>query len=257
MNNAAIIGYGAVGKATAHAFSIKKRFDINPRRSNITLKDASECKFIFICMPTNEVNGRYKTDDIFNLVKQVTDYGQSNIFIIRSTVYVGFADSLRNNLGINSVVSNPEFFTEKTWKDDVENPDIVVIGSEHKPYRDAVEGIYKSRYRGVDIFTTDSRTAELSKLAINSFYTTKVVFANQIFDFAQKTNSNYETIKDIMYSRKWIGKNHLDIFHNNGRGAGGKCLKKDTTVLAEMSQLPLIKTVVGINNSYLMGSGKE
>lgn len=257
MNNGAIIGYGAVGKATAHAFGIKKYFDIDPRRCNSTIPEIVESKFVFICMPTNEVNGKYQTDDIVKIIKQMEDYGKNNIYIIRSTVYVGFADSIRRNLGINSVVSNPEFFTESTWKKDVENPDIVVIGSEHKPYRDAVEGIYKSRYKGVDIFTTDSKTAELTKLAINSFYTTKVVFANQIFDYAQKNDANYETIKEVMYSRKWIGKNHLDVFHNNGRGAGGKCLKKDTEVLAEMSQLPLIKTVVGINRSYLMGSNKK
>ncbi len=255
MNAVVLGGLGMVGNATRKAFGIDKYFDL--KRSNVTLKEAAECRYIFVCLPTDVKNDRYNTEAIHSLIGQIKSYNRQNVFIIRSTVHPGFANHLMSLLNINSIVSNPEFLTEKTWKDDTNNPDVVVIGAKQKSYREDVEGIYKSRYRGTEIVTTDNTTAELSKWAINAFYSTKVVYANQVFDFAKKVDANYETVKDIMYKRKWIGKNHLDVIHKGGRGAGGRCLKKDLEVFANMSNLPLLNQVAGINRSYLMDTDKE
>jgi nucleotide sugar dehydrogenase len=255
MDNAVIIGKGMVGNATAHAFGIKKHFDI--KGSNVTLKEAAENRYIFICLPTMVTNSRYHTRDIFDIIKQIAGYGKQNVFIVRSTVYPGFARSVMTRVGIRWVVSNPEFLTEDTWKEDIENPDIIVVGADTKSFLDDVWGIYKGRYKGAEIFKTDTVTAEMAKLVINGFYSTKVVFANQISDYAKNAKANYETIKNIMYARKWIGKNHLDVHHKGGRGAGGKCLPKDLEALREYSSLPLIHTVWGINKGYLMKGKKK
>ena len=250
MDDACIVGSGMVGKATAKALSIPFYFDI--LGSNITLEQAAEKRYIFICLPTPTIKGRCDTHELYQIIKQIRDYGKQNIFVIRSTVNPGFCRSLDTSLGIRNVVHVPEFFTEATWEKDVENPDIIVIGAESKDYREAVEGIYKARYqRGVEIILTDSITSELIKWAINGFYATKVVYANEIYDFAQKVGANYETIKDTMYKRKWIGKNHLNIWRGDKRGAGGKCLPKDLEALAEMSQSSLLLKVLERNNHYI------
>ena len=156
-----------------------------------------------------------------------------------------------SQLSIHSVISNPEFLSEDTAEDDARHPDIVVVGGEQKNYIDDVVGIYQGSIKTAKIFTTDTITAEMSKYVINTFYATKTIFANQMFDLAQHVGANYETIKDIMYNRKWIGKNHLDIWHKGGRGAGGKCLKKDLDAFENYSKLKLLETVRKLNDEYL------
>jgi UDPglucose 6-dehydrogenase len=174
------------------------------------------------------------------------------VFIIRSTVLPGTCKRLIQNCHTEAIVHNPEFLTEATWKEDSEHPDIIVLGGERTNYIEDAESLYKARFRGsVDVFKTDTMTSETIKYAINCFYTTKVVFANQLYDYCQKFNINYETIKEAMYRRKWIGKNHLRIFDkDNKRGAGGKCLLKDTDAFATRSNIELLKLVNKLNKIY-------
>lgn len=260
MNNAVIIGMGMVGKATAHAFGIKKYYDHNEvegEYKRITdYKEIADNRYIFICLPTPVKDGAYYTDDIIETIDIIRQQGKQNVFIIRSTVNPGFANAAQEKLGINWIVSNPEFLTEKTWKEDSEHPDVIVIGCDHPVYLKDVEGVYRSRFKGVDIFVTDNKTAELIKLSSNGLYSTKVVFANQIYDYAKLIGANYDMIKNVLYKRKWIGKNHLDIFHQGGRGAAGKCLKKDLEALAEATNSPLLRQVDKLNKMYISETGK-
>ncbi len=104
---------------------------------------------------------------------------------------------------------------------------------------------------------TDSTTAELLKLSINAFFTTKIVFANEIFDYAQKVKANYETIKVALENHPWGSKGHFTIHHKGGRGAGGKCLAKDMDALIEVTGSTLFAAVGGINAALLLKSGKK
>ena len=130
------------------------------------------------------------------------------------------------------------------------------MGGENNVFLDDVEAVYRGRFKGLDIIKTDSVTSEMIKYSINGFYGLKVIFANQIFDHAQKIGANYETIKKAMYKRKWIGGNHLDIFHKGGRGAGGKCLRKDLEAFAEWSQLSILKEADKQNKVLLNSNPK-
>ncbi len=250
---------GVVGKATAQTLGITKYIDLKDIEGyeKVSYKQAADYRYIFICLPTPIKNGRYVTDDILEAIRTIKDYKKQNVFIIRSTVYPGFAKWLMKTLDISWVVSNPEFLSADTALKDTQNPDLVIVGAERPGYLKDVAGIYRARHKGVDIFTTDTITAEFAKLAVNGFYATKVVYANQIYDYAKNTRANYDTVRKIMYKRKWIGENHLDIFHKGGRGAGGKCLRKDLEALATYSGLPLVDKVASINQSYLIQTNKS
>lgn len=248
--DAVCYGYGVVGRSTAKAFGITHYF--SKHESNITLKEAAYKRYHFFCLPTPTVNGLCKVDDIVELIRQLESFPHNqNVYIIRSTVIPGTAKNIMSSLGVNSVVSNPEFLTEATAEEDAMFPDIVVIGAEHKQYADDVRGIYSATIKTARIFTTDTITAEMTKYAVNTFYATKVIFANQIFDLCQRVGANYETIKDAMYSRKWIGKNHLDVWHKGGRGASGKCLSKDLDAFENYSKIQLLEVVKKINDELL------
>lgn len=261
MNNAVIVGLGMVGNATAHALGIKKYIDIQekdaPEMELVDYKQAAECRYVFICLPTPTHNGRYKTDDILSVIDAIKQQGKQNVFIIRSTVYPGFARHAMRQLNTNSVVSNPEFLTEDTWKRDAEKPDVIVVGADQPNYLKDVVGIYQARHRGVDLIQTDTVTAEMAKLTVNGLYSTKVVFANQMYDYAKAAGANYETIKNLLYKRKWIGKNHLEVWHKDGRGAGGSCLPKDLEALSTYSGRPLFREVLRLNSKYLQETSKK
>ena len=190
MKDACVIAYGMVGRATAELFGIEKHFDILPERSNMTLEEASKCKIVFICMPTEEFEGKFKVDDIVSIISQIKNYGGSQVFVMRSTVFPGFADHLKKELGV-MVISNPEFMTESTWEKDIKHPEFTLLGGDASPELDLIKGMYEARLKSVPTILTDNTSAELAKLALNGFFTTKVVYANLIFDLCQRLKANY------------------------------------------------------------------
>jgi len=249
MNNAVVIGgLGTTGKETRLALGIKNYFDL--KRSNLTLKEiAKQCRYVFLALPTPTVNGVCQTKDIFKAIQQIHQLGgKEKVYIIRSTVIPGTCRKMMKKLNINSIVHNPEFLTETTWKKDAKNPDIIVIGADNQKFGKEVKELYKARFKGAEIILTDTITSEMIKYAINCFYATKVIYANQIYDLCQKTGADYEKVKKAMYKRKWIGENHLTVFYKGKRGVGGKCLRKDVEAFARYSGLPLLKLVKKIND---------
>lgn len=250
MDNACVIGYGYVGKATAYAFGIKKYFTRHD--ANITLEEAAKCKYIFICLPTPTVNGKAFTDDILKVIEQINSYPRTvdSVFIIRSTVWPGFAKHVQEKLGITHVVSNPEFLSEATWQQDARQPQMVVIGCDNDKYIQDVKALYAGRFKYIEPLLTSTTSAELIKLAINAFFSTKVAFFNEIFNYAQKVGANYEAVKTAIYAHPWGTKNHGVIWYKGVRGIHGHCLPKDLEAIAEQSGSKLFKTIISLNETY-------
>jgi UDPglucose 6-dehydrogenase len=251
MNNAVIIGHGVIGKATANAFVIGNHIDLED--SNITYEEAAKQKYIFICLPTPTINGKCFTSDIHEVIKNLIKSGLSedSVIIIRSTVTPGFSRSIQKSLGITNIVSNPEFLSEDTAEYDMQNPDIIVIGSDSPRHLEMVKGLYMGRFKYAEIVETDSVTAEFIKYALNVFFATKVVFANQIFDGTQKLGANYETVRKVLEMHKWGSKNHFRVTHKGGRGAGGRCLHKDLEAFAGLVTPSIFDKIKSINDTYL------
>lgn len=252
-----VIGWGTVGKATAKTFNIEQYFSRS--NSNITLEQAAACRYIFICLPTPVTPKQYHVDDITEIIKKLAQFSAFSkaVVIIRSTVYPGYNQFLQHTLGVTNVVSNPEFLSEDTWEEDAVKPQLVVLGADTPELREKVKGLYMGRFKYNEPIVTDSVTAELIKVSLNGFFTTKVVFANAIYDYAQAKKANYETVRQVLEAHPWGSKNHFRIFDKGGRGAGGKCLKKDITALATDSKSPLLFWVNQINRDLLEGSRKE
>lgn len=237
-----VIGAGVVGKATAKALAINKFFDKRKECRNITLEEVRNYKYIFICLPTPTKTQGCDTSLIENLIKRV---GNKQIFIIRSTVIPGTAERLIKKYHC-TIVSNPEFLTEKTAEEDTKNPDIIVVGSSFQPARkEILQRFYpRRRFPKSKIIKTDNTTAEMIKYAINAFYATKVIFANYLYQVCKKAKVDYNQVKEAMYKRKWIGKNHLTVPYEGRFGLHGKCLPKDLKAFAKYCQSPFFKQMV-------------
>ena len=248
MDNAAVVGFGVVGKATATTLGIEKHFDIDETKSNCTLNDVANCRYIFICLPTPVRNGDYVVSDISSIISQIQAIRQGPIFIIRSTVWPGFANHTFTTIGPEAIISNPEFLSGDTWQKDSKYPPFVLIGGAEGRFREEVASLYRSVTRFAPIILTDNITAEAAKLTMNAWFSTKVVFANQIYDWAQKAGANYERIKEILEKHPFGMKNHAQIFFKDKRGVRGGCLPKDLEAFANYTHLPLIEKVKEIND---------
>ncbi len=238
-------GNGVIGKATCQALDLTKVFDLSG--SNITLKEAKDYKFIFICLPTPfEKNDKgYDTKLIEGYIRQMTG---NHIFVIRSTVFPGFGDHMAEKYN-QMVISYPEFLTEATALEDALHPDIIVAGSKHKPALDWLDQKFLVKLEGKKHLMSSCAVAEFTKLAINGFYSTKVLFANMMYDYANQVGVSWDNIKDIMYERKWVGQNHLRVPFRNLRGLRGKCLPKDYRALALYSSNPFLSEWIKYNDS--------
>lgn len=253
MDNVCIIGYGMVGQAMAEVFGIKKHFDIIAEKSNITLEEASKCRLIFVCLPTPvDKFGQYEINHITQIIKQINDFGQGNIFIIRSTVFPGYALALQIDLGINRVISNPEFLSEATAVDDVKNPPFILLGGVEGKYRAAVRSFYEARIKSASFIETDNTTAEMAKLAMNAYFATKVIFANELYKACRSdaNQANYETVKKVLESHPYGPKNHFTVWFRGKRGVQGNCLPKDSEAFATYTASGLVRKVVELNEEY-------
>ena len=274
--DAFIIGKGFVGNATMKALDIQYYFDI--KESNITLEEGSKKLYCFICLPTaTEANGGQEKalKVIDDYVKQMKEYGNRNIFIIRSTVVPGTCKMLSQKYDV-MVASNPETLSEKTWEEDAVNPRTIIIGADDVPTRNALVNIWKPRIKlnekGTKIamnkgfashhgrqglIVTDTVTAETLKYAFNTFFITKIVYANQMYDICEINGANYRIIRQALHQHPWGSKHHFRIIHKGGRGGGGHCFPKDIKLFAKYSNLPFFQKVEELNNEYLTKSKKE
>lgn len=241
-NEAVVIGAGVVGKATSYGLGITKFCDKEKSRSNVTFDSLVKFKYLFLCVPTPTNSKGCDTSIVESIIRAV---GNKPIYIIRSTVAPGTAERLMKKYNC-LIISNPEFLTEKTALEDAKKPDIIVVGSKDKKLLASFKRRFypDKKIKGSRIFLTDNQTAETIKYAINTFYATKVIFANFLYQVCCKAKVDYPTVKEVMYQRKWIGANHLTVPYQGKFGVQGKCLPKDLRAFACYSGHPFFKQMV-------------
>ena len=107
------------------------------------------------------------------------------------------------------------------------------------------------------MIVTNTVTAETLKYAFNTFFITKIVFANQLYDNCEKSGADYKVIQEALMAHPWGSKHHLKVLHKGGRGGGGRCLPKDIKAFAKYTNSPLLQKVEELNRGYLEMSHKE
>ncbi|MBI5401652.1 hypothetical protein HZB05_02390 [Candidatus Wolfebacteria bacterium] len=250
-----VIGLGFVGNIIFNYLKNKKfsvlGYDKFKKIGN--LADLEKADLIFICLPTP-----YKEkigSDISAIKENITFFKKPHYFVIRSTVLPGTTDDFQKKYPKHKFLFHPEFLREKTAKKDFLNPNLQLVGytSKTKDIAPEILKIFpKAKYNKV----LSAKAAELTKFSINAFLASKVIFANQIYDLCQVLGINYEEVKNCLGNESRIGHSHLDIFHNNFRGFGGKCLPKDLKSLIyfyEKNQVSpfFFKTIDELNHKLL------
>ena len=211
---------------------------------------------IFLALPTppgedGSADLRYVLGVASNLGKIMTDY---KIIVDKSTVPVGTADKVKAAVNENfngefDVVSNPEFLREGVAVDDFMKPDRVVIGAESEKAFEIMDELYAPYVRqGNPVMHMDTRSAELTKYAANSFLATKISFMNEISRLCELLGADVDMVRKGIGSDDRIGRRFLFP----GIGYGGSCFPKDVKALIHSASqvsydFKILKAVEDVN----------
>ena len=216
--------------------------EVNSGRLTFTTNfaEVSDCDVHFVCVGTPQREGSLAADLTYvdASVKSVAPHAKAGSLIVgKSTVPVGTAARLAELLrAMNPEVElawNPEFLREGFAVEDTLRPNRLVVGVTS----DRAENILKDAYapliaNNVPWIRTDLATAELVKVAANSFLATKISFINAMAEICEVAGGDVTMLaKAIGYDPR-IGSRFLQA----GIGFGGGCLPKDIRAFMARSE---------------------
>lgn len=211
------------------------------------LKQALQNNILFVVVRTPSTSEwKYDHTDIEDIADKLISFGKQPTrkdLIINCTTFPGYCDTLQEKLKeYNYYVSyNPEFIAQGTIIKDQVMCDNVLIGEADEYAGDLITGIYKSMVESNPIYNRMSRTeAELTKLAVNCFLTTKISYANMIGDIASRLKCDADKVLGAIGTDSRIGNKYL----KPGFGFGGPCFPRDNRALAKCGEEVGIDAVV-------------
>jgi UDPglucose 6-dehydrogenase len=183
----------------------------------------------FICVGTPQKKGEFAADLTYvdaAMTSLVQVVRAGSVVVGKSTVPSGTAQRLSAQLeptGAN-LVWNPEFLREGFAVEDTLHPDRVVIGTSTEWPMKILTDVYAQILdTGTPLVITDFATAELVKVAANSFLATKISFINAMAEVCEATGADVTQLSSALAYDERIGGKFL----NAGLGFGGGCLPKD------------------------------
>jgi len=235
-----IIGNGFVGKAT-YQLQCKDidilAYDLNPelcKPKGIKLEDLKICDIIFISVPTPmKEDGSCHIEIVKTVVNNLKLIEYKGFIVIRSTIPVGTSDLLDCNF-------MPEFLTEKNFINDfIDNKDWIfgLKNNNDSGFVNKITELFNLAFKNNKIKNNNlhfilNSEAEMVKLFRNCFLATKVSFCNEISQFCQLKNVNYENVRKLACNDDRIQHSHSTVPGHDGKnGFGGTCFPKDTANL--------------------------
>ena len=249
-----IIGYGMVGAAVGAWFKDAAKYSPHQFPSGMTAVNKAE--IVFLCTPSPySAKTGYDLSAITTAAKKLTG---RKIIVLKSTVLPGTTEKLQRRFPRHRWLFNPEFLQDRTSRQDFFHPDRQIIGlaANTDASRRAAKRVMRLLPSSPQALFMTSTEAELVKLFANSFFATKVVFANMIYDAATRLGADYEIIRDGIGHDPRIGTSVMRIWQDGFRGFSGKCLPKDMGALIWWGRhhgprLPFLETVDHINRRLL------
>jgi len=239
-NKIGIIGQGFVGTAVYEglkSFFNIETYDIVKESTCGSLKEIAEkCNTLFVCLPTPmENDGTCHLGIIQPVLKELNEYGDK-IVIVKSTIPPGTTAKWNENYKNIDIIFNPEFLTEANSVNDFKNQNRIIIGGPKKA-ASKVRRLFVKAFPKVKIIKTDSSYAEMVKYITNAFLSTKVSFANEMYQICEGLNIDYDKIIEYAMHDERLGYSHWSVPGPDGDyGYGGHCFPKDVRGLLKVAE---------------------
>jgi len=218
-------------------------------RIDFTYEFTNLSKIVFVVVPTPSMkNGAFTSRHIEDVLKKITR--KNTIVVIVSTVMPRETMRLQKKYPHLNLIYNPTFIALGTVIKNFLLPDFILIGADKKYGLNSLMKIYKKLCLEKPTFTIlSTQEAEIAKLALNCYITTKITFANQIGNLCYRLGIKPDNILNAIGQDKRIGNSYFKA----GLGYGGPCFPRDnkamTTLMAKYNIGPgLMQEVDFLNN---------
>ena len=241
-----IVGQGFVGNAVYQKWKKYydvQTYDLDENKSTSTLHNlVMMCNTIFVCLPTPmKENGSCDLNILESSLFEIntlTEFegGRNKTIIIKSTIPPGTTEQLNKQFKYLNILFNPEFLTERNAEEDYNNQNRIIIGGP-RPQSTEVVRLFSKVFPKARIIKTHSTYAEMVKYMTNAFLSTKVSFANEIYQICEKVGADYDKVVEYATLDERLGKSHWMVpGHDSDFGFGGHCFPKDLSALIHLSE---------------------
>ena len=216
------------------------RISKNFRATTNNKEVIEECDLIYTLVATPSLeDGSYDVSAVWDVVEDLKDVTKKKYFVVGCTTKPGDCDAFQKYLPRNvHVMYNPEFIAQGSIISDLKQADMVLLGVDPTLEDHVVKDI-KTLYQKIQttraiVSVMSPKSAEITKIAVNCFLTTKISYANMLGDVLHKSGCGDETtaVLRAIGTDSRIGGKYL----NYGLGYGGPCLPRDNRAFAHFAQ---------------------